>query len=146
MENTIKNYFANLVTTIQSLKIEEFTSVANVLREARTKGKRIFIFGNGGSGSTATHFACDINTGVSYGTKERFRVICLNDNIPTMLAYSNDVGYDVVFKEQLENFVEQGDVVIGISGSGNSKNVIYNHQLNSLRYHEGGESYGSMIR
>ena len=129
MENTIKNYLANLVTTIQSLKIEEFTSVAKVLREARSNGKRIFIFGNGGSGSTATHFACDINKGVSYGKKERFRVICLNDNIPTMLAYSNDVGYDVVFKEQLENFVEQGDVVIGISGSGNSKNVLFAMEL-----------------
>jgi D-sedoheptulose 7-phosphate isomerase len=129
MEKTIKNYLGNLVTTLQSLNIEEFTSVANVLRETRSKGKRIFIFGNGGSGSTATHFACDINKGVSYGKKERFRVICLNDNIPTMLAYSNDVGYDVVFKEQLENFVEQDDVVIGISGSGNSKNILYAMEL-----------------
>jgi D-sedoheptulose 7-phosphate isomerase len=124
MEKVIKNYLENLVTTIQSLNIEEFINVAEVLRDARSKGKRIYIFGNGGSGSTATHFACDINKGVSYGRRERFRVICLNDNIPTMLAYSNDVGYHVVFKEQLENFLEKGDVVIGISGSGNSKNVL----------------------
>jgi D-sedoheptulose 7-phosphate isomerase len=129
MEKTIRNYLENLVTTIQSLNIEEFTNVACVLRTARSKGKRIFIFGNGGSGSTATHFACDINKGVSYGRKDRFKVVCLNDNIPTMLAYSNDVGFDVVFKEQLENFVEQGDVVIGISGSGNSKNVLYAMEL-----------------
>ncbi len=125
MEKIIKNYLANLTSVIQSLNIDEFVNVATVLKEARAKGKRIFIFGNGGSGSTATHFACDLNKGVSYGRKERFRIICLNDNIPTMLAYSNDVGYDVVFKEQLENFLEAGDVVIGISGSGNSKNVLY---------------------
>jgi len=124
MEDTIKNYLGNLVTAIQSLNIEEFAKVANVLRDARSKGRNIFIFGNGGSGSTATHFACDINKGVSYGKNERFKVNCLNDNIPTLLAYSNDVGYDVVFKEQLENFVGKDDVVIGISGSGNSKNVL----------------------
>ncbi len=124
MESIIKNYLENLVTTINSLNINEFESVASVLKSARSKGKRIFIFGNGGSGSTATHFACDINKGVSYGREERFKVICLNDNIPTLLAYSNDVGYEVVFKEQLENFVEEGDVVIGISGSGNSKNIL----------------------
>ena len=124
MEKIIKDYFKNLVDTINSLKIEEFEEVANVLKTARAKGKQIFIFGNGGSGSTATHFACDINKGVSYGKPERFKVICLNDNIPTLLTYSNDIGYDVVFKEQLENFLQKGDVVIGISGSGNSKNVL----------------------
>lgn len=129
MENIIKNYLENLVKTIQLLKIEEFKSVASVLKDARSKGKRIYIFGNGGSGSTATHFACDINKGASYGKRERFRVVCLNDNIPTLLAYSNDIGYDVVFKEQLENFIEEGDVVIGISGSGNSKNVLHAMEL-----------------
>jgi D-sedoheptulose 7-phosphate isomerase len=129
MKNTIKNYLGNLVTTIQSLNIDEFTNVANVLRAARSNGRQIFIFGNGGSGSTATHFACDINKGVSFGKNERFKVICLNDNIPTMLAYSNDVGYDVVFKEQLENFVKKDDVVIGISGSGNSKNILLAMEL-----------------
>lgn len=74
MEKTIKNYLGNLVTTIQSLNIEEFTNVAKVLRNARSKGKRIFIFGNGGSGSTATHFACDINKGVSYGKKKDLKL------------------------------------------------------------------------
>lgn len=128
-EKLISNYFKELVSAVQSLKLQEFVDVAEVLGQARANGKRIFIFGNGGSGSTATHFACDINKGVSFGKKERFRVICLNDNIPTLLAYSNDVGYDVVFKEQLENFVEEGDVVIGISGSGNSKNILFALEL-----------------
>jgi len=82
------------------------------------------LFGNGGSGSTASHFACDINKGVSYGHDKRFKVICLNDNIPTMLAYANDSSYDDIFIEQLKNFLSPGDVVFGISGSGNSENVM----------------------
>lgn len=125
MKEIIINYIENLKATLDNLHVEEFEKVADILKKARSQKKKIFIFGNGGSGSTATHFACDINKGVSYGKEERFRVICLNDNIPTLLAYSNDIGYEVVFKEQLENFVEDGDVVIGISGSGNSKNILY---------------------
>lgn len=124
MTKTISEYFKALQSTISLLQVSEFEAVAKVLQKARDNKKRIFIFGNGGSGSTATHFACDINKGVSFGREKRFRVICLNDNIPTLLAYSNDVGYDIVFKEQLINFVEESDVVIGISGSGNSKNII----------------------
>lgn len=125
MEKIIQEYFDTLKKTINNLNVDEFISVANLMSQARSKGKKIFIFGNGGSGSTATHFSCDINKGVSYGKKERFKVICLNDNIPTLLAYSNDIGYDIVFKEQLENYLEAGDLVIGISGSGNSKNILY---------------------
>lgn len=124
MKAVITNYIYNLKNALNNLDIQEFEKVANVLKEARNKGKQIFIFGNGGSGSTATHFSCDINKGVSYGKSERFKVICLNDNIPTLLAYSNDISYDVVFKEQLQNFVQEGDIVIGISGSGNSKNIL----------------------
>jgi len=109
---------------LANLDQNEILSVAEILKNARKNKKQIFIFGNGGSGSTATHFACDINKGVSYNRDERFKVICLNDNIPTLLAYSNDVGYEVVFAEQLKNFVHEGDVVIGISGSGNSSNIL----------------------
>ena len=86
--------------------------------------KMIFIFGNGGSGATASHFAGDFNKGISYGLKKRFKVLCLNDNIPAMLALANDCTYDDIFVEQLKNFLSPGDVVIGISGSGNSKNVL----------------------
>ncbi|MBV7529005.1 SIS domain-containing protein [Chitinophaga sp. sic0106] len=124
MKNIIANYLTELQNTLRNLDQSEILEVAEILKNARDTGKQIFIFGNGGSGSTATHFACDINKGVSYNRDKRFKVICLNDNIPTMLAYSNDVGYDVVFSEQLKNFIEEGDVVIGISGSGNSKNII----------------------
>jgi D-sedoheptulose 7-phosphate isomerase len=65
-----------------------------------------------------------MNKGCGYGREQRFRMMCLNDNIPTLLAYANDVGYEDIFVEQLKNFLEEGDVVIAISGSGNSKNVV----------------------
>ena len=80
--------------------------------------------GNGGSGATASHFVCDFNKGISEKLDSKYRFICLNDNIPTMLAYANDVSYNSIFVEQLKNLATEGDLVIGISGSGNSNNVI----------------------
>ena len=80
--------------------------------------------GNGGSGATASHFACDMNKEVSSGLDKRIQVICLNDNIPIISAYANDLSYDNIFTEQLKNFLKPNDVVIGISVSGNSRNVI----------------------
>ncbi len=102
----------------------EFDKVIDVFQAAYVGGKQVFVFGNGGSGSTASHFACDINKGVSYGHDKRFKVICLNDNVPTMLAYANDSSYDDIFVEQLKNFMQAGDLVFGISGSGDSENVL----------------------
>jgi D-sedoheptulose 7-phosphate isomerase len=94
------------------------------LRRAREEGRRIFVCGNGGSASTASHFACDMVKGASYGRPSRFRIMALTDSLPTITAYSNDVGYECVFVEQLKNFAEPGDVVMAISGSGNSPNVL----------------------
>jgi D-sedoheptulose 7-phosphate isomerase len=98
--------------------------VASIFLKTRSEGKTIFTIGNGGSGSTASHMVCDIIKGCSYNKDMRFKIICLNDNIPTLLAYSNDVSYEVVFLEQLKNLAEEGDVLLAISGSGNSKNII----------------------
>jgi D-sedoheptulose 7-phosphate isomerase len=122
--NVVESYIEQLRNALSNIEMKELINVASVLEHARTNGKNIFIFGNGGSGATASHFACDINKGVSSEKQSRFKVVCLNDNIPTLLAYSNDVGYDVVFVEQLKNFMASGDIVIGISASGNSPNVI----------------------
>jgi D-sedoheptulose 7-phosphate isomerase len=124
MKELIENYIRNLGSVLERLNISEIEAVASVLKSARDKGNAVYIFGNGGSGSTASHFACDINKGTSSAANSRFKVTCLNDNIPIMLAYSNDIGYDVVFVEQLKNHLKSDDVVIGISGSGNSKNVL----------------------
>ncbi len=104
--------------------MDKFEEILNIMLDAYEGEHSIFTMGNGGSGSTASHFACDINKGVSFGFEKRFRVICLNDNIPTMLAYANDNSYEHIFFEQLKNFLKPDDVVIGISGSGHSKNVI----------------------
>jgi D-sedoheptulose 7-phosphate isomerase len=129
MIEQISGYFDKLINTIENIDKKEIEQCAKVLLEAYERGNNIFICGNGGSASTASHFACDINKGVSYGLEKRFKVIPLTDSLSTITAYTNDVGYDIIFVEQLKNFFQEGDVVIGISGSGNSKNV-----LNAIDY------------
>lgn len=109
--------------------IETIQDIIDVLIVARNKGKKVFTMGNGGSASTASHFVSDLlKTAITKGDK-RFNAISLADNIPVMLAWSNDTSYDDVFVEQMKNFLSKGDVVIGFSGSGKSKNVI-----NALNY------------
>ena len=124
MENIINNYFNRLKNTVDKLDRKEIEAFISILKEARENGSIIYIMGNGGSASTASHFCCNFNKELSFSKNSRFRMICLNDNVPTMLAYANDIKYDVIFVEQLKNFLTTKDVVIGISGSGNSKNII----------------------
>jgi D-sedoheptulose 7-phosphate isomerase len=102
-------------------KAEEIVSA---LVKARDSGKRVYICGNGGSASTASHMASDLNKGSNRKDARRFKAVALTDNIPAMLAWANDSSYDDIFVEQLRNHLEKGDVVIGISGSGNSSNVL----------------------
>lgn len=124
MPELYENYFSRLKTAIDNLNRDEIDNFINILNYAKENGKNIFIMGNGGSAATASHFCCDFNKGMSYNQDKRFKLICLNDNVATMLAYANDVSYDDVFVEQLKNFLTKDDIVIGISGSGNSKNVL----------------------
>ena len=124
MKTQVKEYISTLNQVLTNLKEEEILQVANAFKECRDQNKTIYVFGNGGSGSTASHMVCDIVKGCSYKKENKYKVICLNDNIPTILAYSNDVSYDEVFVEQLKNFLSKGDLVLGISGSGNSVNII----------------------
>ena len=116
-----KDLLARALDTIDICAIEK---AANLLHRARENGRTIFVCGNGGSASTASHFVCDMVKGASYGRDARFRIMALTDSLPTITAYSNDVAYDCVFVEQLKNFARQGDLVIAISGSGNSPNVV----------------------
>ena len=109
---------------IQALDLEKIRQVIEALDKARDEGRRIFVCGNGGSASTASHFVCDMVKGASYQRDKRFKIMALTDSLPTLTAYSNDVGYDCVFVEQLKNFAEPGDIVLAISGSGNSPNVL----------------------
>lgn len=129
MRNQINTYFEKLKNTIDNINIKDIEQCASILLEAYEEEKQIFICGNGGSASTASHFACDINKGVSYGLDKRFKIIPLTDNLYTITAYTNDVNYDLVFLEQMKNFYNEGDILIGISGSGNSQNV-----LNAIEY------------
>lgn len=129
MLKQINNYFETLKSCIDQIDRKEVDTFIKLLIQAKEEGRTIFIMGNGGSASTATHFSCDFNKGCSYNQEKKFKVICLNDNTATMLAYANDVNYESIFAEQLKNFLKEGDIVIGLSGSGNSKNV-----LNAIEY------------
>ncbi len=129
MKVQVENYFNRLKSSIDQIEFADIQNCANILLRAYHSGNKVFICGNGGSASTASHFACDFTKSVSYGLEKRFKVIALTDSMSIMTAYTNDVSYDVVFVEQLKNFYEKGDVLIGISGSGNSQNV-----LNAIDY------------
>ena len=136
MKNKIKDYKKRLITTIENLDVNEVEQLAKLFLHTRNNNKTIYVFGNGGSGSTASHMVCDIIKGCSYKKLKKFKIFCLNDNIPTILAYSNDVNYECIFEEQLKNLLEEGDLVIGISGSGNSKNIVNAiNYANSVKAH-----------
>jgi len=117
-------YKADLLRSIETIDLEKVRQVIDILSRARAEGRQIFVCGNGGSASTASHFVCDMVKGASFGRPRRFRIMALTDSLPTLTAYSNDVSYDCVFAEQLKNFARPGDVVMAISGSGNSPNVL----------------------
>ena len=117
-------YKNSVLDAIERIDLAKVNRAIEWFREARDEGRRIFVCGNGGSATTASHFASDLLKGASYGRPARFRILALTDSIATLTAYSNDVGYDVVFVEQMRNFAEPGDLFLGISGSGNSPNVL----------------------
>lgn len=120
-----KQYFDELQRVVMGLCHESINHIADVLLKAYEAGRVVYLFGNGGSASLASHFACDLGKGTAYcNGGKRFRVIALTDNIPTMTAWANDASYEDVFSEQLKNFVQPEDIAFAISGSGNSKNVL----------------------
>lgn len=119
-----RSYRTKLLNALETVDFEAVGTAIEMLERARATDRHIFVCGNGGSASTASHFVCDMVKGASYQRQNRFRIMALTDSLPTITAYSNDVGYDCVFAEQLKNFAQAGDVFIAISGSGNSTNVI----------------------
>ncbi|NWG15693.1 MAG: SIS domain-containing protein [Chloroflexi bacterium] len=120
----IRHYFRMVQDLLNDIPFEAVDRVVEVLAQANRAGKTVFICGNGGSAATASHFGSDLAKRTIVPGQPRFRVISLTDNNAIMTALSNDIGYDVVFSEQLIPLVRPGDVVIGISGSGNSPNVL----------------------
>src|ERR1700709_1910625 len=119
-----EQYKSALIDTIDRIDTDLIEQAIEWFRETRSNNRHIFVCGNGGSASTASHFACDIVKGASFNRQERFRIMALTDSLPTITAYSNDVSYECIFVEQLKNFAEPNDVLIAISGSGNSPNVV----------------------
>lgn len=120
----IDNYFGQLINALNFFNKESMNKFLELLLDVYDRGASVFIFGNGGSGANASHFAGDFTKGIFGETKSSFRVICLNDNLAAFSAIANDISYQEVFSEQLKNFVRRGDLVIGISVSGNSINII----------------------
>ena len=118
------DYIQNLQAVLADVDAAEVVGVIELMREARDVGKRVYAIGNGGSASTASHFVNDMGKGASVGREVRFKVIPLTDNVEWMTALSNDICYEDVFVEQLRNFAESGDVLLALSGSGNSENVL----------------------
>jgi len=118
------NYFSRLSDTLNKLDIQVIEQFVEALLNARDNESTIFIFGNGGSAATASHVTGDFLKGISFQLDRRFRVMCLNDNTSGITAISNDLGYEEIFVEQLRAFLKKDDLVIGISGSGNSLNVV----------------------
>jgi D-sedoheptulose 7-phosphate isomerase len=120
----IKTYLSEVAATLDKLPVDMTARVVELIERARGEGKRIFTFGNGGSAATASHFASDLSKGAICAGKPRIRAFALTDNVPVLSAWANDTAYENIFAEQLENVVEAGDIAIGISGSGNSQNVL----------------------
>ena len=123
-KNDIKSYINKELEILKSIDIDAVNKAMNTLEDARRKGARIYVFGNGGSAATASHMQNDFNKGISEHLKNKYDFVCLNDNIATIMAIANDDSFENVFLNQLENRLKENDVVIAISGSGNSENII----------------------
>ena len=120
----ISEYLQKEINVLKMLDVKAIDAGMQLIRSAFDREKNIYIFGNGGSAATASHYTNDFNKGISEYTEKKFRFICLNDNIATVMAIANDIGYEEVFRFQLRGRLTKDDLVIAISGSGNSKNVI----------------------
>lgn len=120
----VNSYFRGLATCQEEISHEKLAILVDILYTAQRDGHTVFILGNGGSATTASHMACDLGKGTAIPGVPRLRAISLTDNIALLTAWANDSSYESVFKEQLANLLKPRDVVIGISASGNSPNVL----------------------
>lgn len=124
MVSTIKSYFDEVGDMLDAISSAQLQQVLSILEKAYRDNRRVFVMGNGGSAATASHFALDLAKNTIARNCRRLRALSLTDHVPLITAWSNDYAYEHIFSEQLANLVEAGDVVIGISASGNSSNVI----------------------
>ncbi len=122
--NEITSYFTDIEQMMQAISQDDLRHVLRLLENCYHNGRRVFIIGNGGSAATASHFALDLAKNTIMPQVPRLKAISLTDHVPLITAWSNDTAYEHIFSEQLANLIEPGDVVIGISASGNSPNII----------------------
>ena len=117
------DYLKELQVVLQSISEKDIVKLADIINNTLKNNRAVYIFGNGDSATNAFHFAADLSkTAVMY--KKRLKIICLNENMPLITAWANDENYESIYSRQLENFLEKDDLVIGISTSGNSPNVV----------------------
>ena len=124
MYDEIEQYWHELASIMQAMSFDMLAKAAELLLDCYRRGSTVFILGNGGSAATASHFACDLAKGTQVRGLPAFRVISLNDNVPLMSAWANDTNYDRIFAEQLATLIRPADLVIAISASGNSPNIL----------------------
>lgn len=120
----VPSYLQELSAAIQELPVPSIERLADMFLRAHGNGQTIFLFGNGGSASLASHMTCDLGKGTVPATGRRLRAVALTDNAALITAWANDTRYESIFAEQLENLLRPGDVAFAISGSGNSPNVL----------------------
>jgi D-sedoheptulose 7-phosphate isomerase len=124
MLERIKTYLDSISALVMKIPPEEIRRVTDIILEAYSRNAMIFVFGNGGGSATSSHFVCDLAKGTASAGKRRLRALSLAENVPLLTAWANDTDYTNTFGEQLRNLVQRGDVVIGLSGSGRSPNVV----------------------
>jgi D-sedoheptulose 7-phosphate isomerase len=120
----VDDYLDRLRTAIDGLPRDRLNQLAETLLGAYRNDKQVFTIGNGGSSSTASHLAADLSKNTTGANTRRFRITSLNDNAAIVTAIANDLGYENVFVEQLINLIRPGDVLIAVSASGNSPNIV----------------------
>lgn len=124
IQTNVRDYLDRLIGTLERLPAAEIESLSEMLYRAYQDEKQVFTLGNGGSASTASHMAADLGKNTIGPNMRRFRIMSLNDNIPLLTALANDLGYENMFAEQLQNLIQPGDVLVVLSGSGKSPNVL----------------------
>jgi D-sedoheptulose 7-phosphate isomerase len=132
LRHYVDDYFGRLGALTENVSRESVEVIGETLYRAYCHGKQVFVVGNGGSGATASHMACDLGKNTIGPNMRRFRIMSLNDNVPLLTALANDSGYENVFSEQLVNLIRPGDVLVVLSGSGSSPNIV-----EAMRYARG---------
>jgi len=124
MNKWVSEYISSQKTAYDSIPVEEVAKLIEKFREVLKNDKKVFIFGNGGSAASASHFATDLGKSASRKIGKYFKVMSLNDNVSWMTALANDDAYEDVFVGQLKNYGSEGDIAFGISVSGNSPSCV----------------------